>query len=62
MIETPSTSELFAGADYEVTFPKVDGRDVDAFILRLSGSIKLNRNDPDHAAFMDRDLSQVDYV
>ena len=46
-------AELFPGADYEVPFPQVDGRDVDVIALRINGNITLNRNDPEHAAFVE---------
>lgn len=49
----PATGELFDGTAYTVAFPKVDGHDVDDLVLRIGGSIKLNRNDADHAAFID---------
>jgi hypothetical protein len=46
-------AELFAGAEYAVPFPQVDGKEVTDLVLRLGGSLRLNRNDPKHAAMVE---------
>jgi hypothetical protein len=44
---------LFEGQEYEVPFPQVDGKEVTDLVLRLGGSLMLNRNDPAHAALIE---------
>jgi len=46
-------TELFDGAEYEVPFAKADGKEVTALALNLSGSLRLNRNDPEHVALIE---------
>src|SRR6266496_2236510 len=46
-------TELFDGTKYEVPFAKADGKEVTALALNLSGSLRLNRNDPDHVALIE---------
>lgn len=50
---TIAEPDLFPGSDYEVPFPKVDGHNVTDLVLRLGGKLELNRNDPDHTAFIE---------
>lgn len=44
---------LFDSQEYEVPFPKADDKEVTDLVLRLAGTIKLNRNDSDHAALLE---------
>jgi hypothetical protein len=44
---------LFDGEAYRVPFPQADGKEVDELVLRLSGSLKLNRHHPDDVALIE---------
>lgn len=44
---------MFNTDEYQIPFPQIDGRDVADLAIRIGGNIKLNRNDPEHAAFME---------
>lgn len=44
---------LFDGKEYRVAFPRADGKEVTSLVLRLSGSLKLDRHDAEHAAFVE---------
>lgn len=46
-------NELFDGTEYEIPFAKADGKEVTALALNLSGSLRLNRNDPGHVALIE---------
>jgi hypothetical protein len=46
-------AELFNGSEYAVPFPAVDEKEVADLVVRIGGSIRLNRNDPEHAAFVE---------
>ncbi len=46
-------TELFDSKEYEVPFPKADGKEVTDLVLRLAGVLKLNRNDPEHVALIE---------
>jgi hypothetical protein len=45
--------ELFEGKQYEIPFPKADGKEVTDLVVRLAGNLKLNRNDPEHVALIE---------
>lgn len=49
---TTAEAELFDGSEFKVDFPEVDGHEVTELVLRIGGTIKLNRNDPEHAEFV----------
>lgn len=52
--ETPTQdSELFDGSEYKIPFPLQDGKEVTDLVLRLSGNLKLNRNDPEHVSLIE---------
>jgi hypothetical protein len=44
---------LFNSDEYRVPFPKADGKEVNRLLVRLGGSIELNRNDPEHVALIE---------
>src|SRR5436190_21048492 len=46
-------TELFDSTEYAVPFPKADGKEVTALALNLSGSLRLNRNDPEQVALIE---------
>lgn len=50
---TTAEAELFDTTKYQVPFQQADGHDVTDLVLRLAGTLKLNRNDPDHVALID---------
>ncbi len=47
------STELFDSTDYQIPFPKADGHEVTKLVLRLGGSLELNRNDPEHTALVE---------
>jgi hypothetical protein len=46
-------TELFDGTEYVVPFPQADGHQVTDLALRIAGSLRFNRNDPDHATMIE---------
>jgi hypothetical protein len=50
---TTAEAELFDGREYEIPFPLADGKEVNELVLRLGGTLKLNRNDPEHVALVE---------
>ncbi len=50
---TMTEQELFDSKEYEVPFPQADGREVDQLVVRVSGRLVLNRNDPEQAAMIE---------
>jgi len=52
-MSTTAEPELFDSSEYRVPFPQADGHEVTDIVLRLGGTIRLNRNDPDHAALVE---------
>jgi hypothetical protein len=45
--------DLFPGEQYEVPFPRQDGKRVDEFAVSFAGRVSLNRNNPEHAKFVE---------
>lgn len=50
---TITEAPMFDTDQYKVPFPKVDDKEVTDLVLRLGGSLKLNRNDPEHAGLIE---------
>ena len=50
-IETPDA--LFVASQYDIPFPKADGKEVDRIIIGLSGNLELDRNNPDHTQLVE---------
>ena len=48
-----ASPELFAGADYDIPYPAADGKEVDQIAISVRGTLKLNRFDKQHVAFME---------
>lgn len=44
---------IFDTEQYKVPFPKADGKEVTDLVIRLGGSLNLNRNDPKWAEFVE---------
>lgn len=47
-MSTIASTELFDGSQYEIPFPKIDGKDVNELALSLGGHLKLDRHNEEH--------------
>jgi hypothetical protein len=47
------TDELFDSTNYQIPFPKADGHEVTDLVLRIAGTLKLNRHDPNHVKLIE---------
>ncbi len=46
-------SALFDTTDYQIPFPKIDNKEVSEIALRLTGNLKLDRNNPEHVSLIE---------
>lgn len=53
-LETPQDEAIFDSSEYEVPFTRPEAPDPHHVLLKLGGSLKLNRNDPHHMAMVER--------